>query len=265
MTEAIVEVPDNEPLLTVEGLSVAFGGVHAVDGASFTVYRGEALGLVGPNGSGKTTLLNALTGVVSASGSVEVGSKKLVLGKPASVVSCGVARVYQTPQLVPDLDCLQNVALGARDRNAQGLTSAWLRRRSMWRGEDRRFDSAFEQLARVGMEHRARVQADSLTYGEQRLVELARALVASPEILLLDEPSAGLNDAETSALGDLLTTVRKEGVTMIIVDHKIDFVDALCARVMVLEMGRRIALGQSDTVWRDPRVVDAYLGVRNDA
>ena len=254
-----------EELLNVEDVEVSFGGVRAVDGVSFALSPGEILGMIGPNGSGKTTLLNALTGVVRAKGAVRVADRRVPLGRPEALRRAALARVYQAPHLIGDLTCLDNVLLGAADRRASGLAAAVLGRPLMWRQERARTAQAYRHLVRVGLGGRALEPASGLPYGEQRLLELARALAAEPRVLMLDEPSAGLNDAETQALADLLVEIRDEGAALLVVDHKIDFIDALCDRVLVLELGRRIALGPPAEVWSDQQVMDAYLGVHRAA
>lgn len=259
-----MSAPDGEGsvVLEAEGIGVNFGGVRAVDDVSFSVRDGEVLGLIGPNGSGKTTLLNALTGVVRARGDLRVRGRPVALGRPESPRLAGLARVYQAPQLVPDLTCVENVMVGAADQGHRGAVAACFRRIGMWRHERNRFAHAVDQLARVGLGSRALHPAGTLTYGDQRLLELARALAAEPVALLLDEPSAGLNDEETRALARVLRDVRACGASLLVVDHKIDFIDALCDRVLVLELGRRIAWGTPDEVWSDQRVMDAYLVFR---
>ena len=253
-------------LVEVSDLRVSFGGVRAVAGVSFSVRYGEIFGLVGPNGSGKTTLLNALTGVVRASGELRVDARSVQFARPESFPRrAGLARVYQAPQLVPELTCVENVLLGAADRANEGLAAAWLGRPMMWRHERSRLADAYGQLDRVGLANRGAEAASRLTYGDQRLLELARALAAHPKVLMLDEPSAGLNDQETDALATILLGVRSDQTTLLLVDHKIDVIDQLCDRVLVLELGQRIALGSPAEVWADERVMDAYLGVENHA
>jgi branched-chain amino acid transport system ATP-binding protein len=223
------------------------------------------LGLVGPNGSGKTTFLNALCGVVSAQGTLTVDAANVPLGRPRSAWRAGIARVFQAPQAFEALSCLENVILSSNDTSSRGLTGAWLARPAMWSHEKRRWDRGMEVLDLVGLAHFASTPAALLTYGQRRLLELARALDGKPKVLLLDEPSAGLNDAETGALGDLLREVRTGGISMLLVDHKVDFIDLLCDRIVVLELGQVIAEGPPQEVWRDQRVMSAYLGVPDDA
>ncbi|MFF2107126.1 ABC transporter ATP-binding protein [Rhodococcus koreensis] len=251
--------------LEVRNLSVRFGGVTAVDDVSFEIAPGAIVGLIGPNGSGKTTVLNALTGVVPARGSLTVGGQPITFSRPSQSRRARMIRVFQAPQLCPELSCVENVMLGAAESAGRTIMSAWLRRPTMWRRESDRLADASRQLRRVGLGGFEARAARELTYGEQRLLELARALGAAPRLLMLDEPSAGLNDAETRALRNLLMQIRNEGIAILVVDHKIDFIDALCDRILVLETGRLIAQGTPSDVWSDRRVMDAYLGVAHDA
>ncbi len=247
-------------MLEIADVHVHFGGVVAVDGVSLSVHRGEIHGLVGPNGSGKTTLLNAVTGVVSARGRMTVAGKPVSFGKPLRSRAEGVLRMFQAPQTFAELSCLENALLAAAGQSV-GLGGAWFTRPLMWRHERERWALAYAALRRVGLAELADEPADRLTYGQQRLLELARALTAQPRLLLLDEPSAGLNDNETANLATLCASLRSEdGLTLIIIDHKIDFLDGLCDRISVLELGRCIATGTPVEIWSDPRVIDAYLG-----
>ncbi|MGI8336502.1 ABC transporter ATP-binding protein [Actinomadura scrupuli] len=247
-------------MLKADDITVAFGGVRAVDGVSLEVAEGELLGLVGPNGSGKTTFLNAVCGIVPARGSLTVAGSAVRLGRPTAARRAGVARVFQAPQVYGELSCLDNVLLSTSDRRWRGLAGAWPVRPLMWRHERLRWAKAMAALETVGIAGQATEPAARLSYGGQRLLELARALAGDPVVLLLDEPSAGLNDGETAELAALLSEVRAAGNTLVIVDHKIDFLDALCDRLVVLELGQVIARGRPDEVWRDERVISAYLG-----
>jgi branched-chain amino acid transport system permease protein len=253
--------PVGEPILVARGVSVSFGGVRAVDDVTIVLKRNEILGLIGPNGSGKSTFLNAVIGVVSADGALEVDGKRIALGQPVPVRRAGVLRSYQTPQTYLGLTCIENVLLSAADRRYTGIVASTVLRPLMLRHERARWRRAAEALARVGLLDRAEESAATLSYGQQRLLELARAIAGEPSVVLLDEPSAGLNAAETETLADHLRSLRAEGVSLLVVDHKIDFISNLCDRVVVLELGRLVAEGDPRGIWDDERVVNAYLGV----
>lgn len=248
-------------VLVADDIRVQFGGVRAVDGVSLSVLEDEILGLVGPNGSGKTTFLNALTGVVPASGSVEVHGAGVPFGKPWRVRRLGVVRTFQAPQTYIHLTCLEDVLLSAPDRTLSGMTAACSVRPAMISRERARWDDAAAALEQVGLGDVAEDPTARLSYGQRRLLELARAINAQPRILLLDEPSAGLDASETEQLAEHLRNLQREGVSMLLVDHKLDFITSLCDRIAVLELGQLVAVGAADTVFEDQRVVDAYLGV----
>ncbi|HZP28772.1 MAG TPA: ATP-binding cassette domain-containing protein [Acidimicrobiia bacterium] len=250
-----------EPVLEAGDISVSFGGVHAVDGVSLTLLEGEILGLVGPNGSGKTTFLNAVNGVVAAHGSLRVGGRRIALGKPGRLRREQVMRAFQSPQTYEDLSCIEDVLLSTPDRSLTGITPAWFLRPWVLRHERARWANAVAALERVGLAELAEESTARLSYGQRRLLELARAMAAHPRILLLDEPSAGLNAAETDNLGVHLRALRAQGVSILLVDHKLDFITALCDRVAVLELGSLVAVGPAATVFSDQRVIDAYLGL----
>jgi branched-chain amino acid transport system ATP-binding protein len=259
------DISSPDVLLEVDDLAVNFGGVRAVDGVSFTVGAGQFVGIIGPNGCGKTTLLNAITGVVPSTGAVRLGGSAIPRSSPGAAYAAGVSRVFQAPQIFAGLSVVENVVVGCRSNRAGGIVAAVVGRPRMWRNERPRWARAVACLERVGLASRTHDPIGDLSYGQLRLVELARGLAADPLVLLLDEPSAGLNDAETDGLADLLAELHGDGLTLVMVDHKIDVVDRLCQRVVVLETGRRIAEGAPAEVWADARVMDAYLGVVDDA
>jgi ABC-type branched-subunit amino acid transport system ATPase component/ABC-type branched-subunit amino acid transport system permease subunit len=255
--------PDDHAPAVVEAsdITVTFGGVRAVDGVSITLRAGEILGLIGPNGSGKSTFVNAVTGVVPASGSVRIKGDRVALGRPRAVRAGGILRTYQTPQTFLPLSCLENVLLTTTDRRFTGVLASVVLRPLMLQHERRRWRDAAAALDRVGLLERAEEPAANLSYGQQRLLELARTIAGRPEVVMLDEPSAGLNAAETEVLAAHLHSLRADGVSLLVIDHKIDFLSSLCDRVVVLEIGHLIAEGDPDTIWNDERVQNAYLGV----
>jgi branched-chain amino acid transport system permease protein len=256
--------PIGGPILAAENVFVSFGGVRAVDDVSITVRRNEILGLIGPNGSGKSTFLNAITGVVPATGHLTVDGRRVKLGDPASVRRARVMRAYQTPQTFHELTCIENVLLSSPDRRFTGIVSSTLLRPIMMRHERERWRRAAEALARVGLLERAEDSAATLSYGQQRMLEIARTIAGEPEVVLLDEPSAGLNATETDILAGHLRSLRAEGVSLLVVDHKIDFISNVCVRVGVLELGGLVAEGDPRSIWDDERVVNAYLGVAEE-
>jgi ABC-type branched-subunit amino acid transport system ATPase component/ABC-type branched-subunit amino acid transport system permease subunit len=258
------DAPLGVPMLEAQDIRVQFGGVRAVNGVSLSLYDGEILGLVGPNGSGKTTFLNALTGVVDADGSLAVAGEEVRLGQPGRIRRFGVLRTFQAPQSYTFLTCLEDVLLSTPDRHLVGLTAACFARPPMNRHERQRWDAANAALAQVGLADLAEEPTSRLSYGQRRMLELARAVHAQPRALMLDEPSAGLNATETEQLGEQLLRLRDTGIPILLVDHKLDFITSLCDRVAVLELGELVAVGRADTVFADQRVVDAYLGVEED-
>jgi branched-chain amino acid transport system ATP-binding protein len=254
-------------VLEANNITVRFGGVVAVDNISLTVGDNEVVGLIGPNGSGKSTFINAITGLVKAEGTVSIAGNKVRLGRQGCVSRHRVLRTFQTPQVHDQLTCLENVLIGIPARNLRTMPVAWFRRLAMMKAEKQRWQTALEALEFVNLSARQDTPAGALSYGERRRLELARTYVGQPQLLLLDEPAAGLNQSETRGLVDLLTRWREQGgPALVIVEHKIDFLESLCQRMIVLELGKQIAAGDPATVWADPRVMEAYLGaVMTDA
>jgi ABC-type branched-subunit amino acid transport system ATPase component len=248
-------------VLKATDISVHYGGVVAVDHVSVDLREGEVLGIVGPNGSGKSTLLNALSGLTPASGHLEIDDRKVSMGNPLRVRRTGFLRTFQTPQVFTELSCIENVMLSATDTYGNGLVGSFLVRPGMWRHERDRMKNAVDALERVGLGDFAVRPAHGLAYGQNRHLEIARAIAAGPKYLAMDEPSAGLNQVETAELGRLIKSFSASGITILIVDHKIDFLRDICNRMMVLQLGKVIAEGSPDEVFSNPAVVDAYLGV----
>ncbi len=248
-------------MLEATDITVRFGGVTAVNAISVTIHDDEVVGLVGPNGSGKSTFINALTGLVPATGEMSVDGRPVKLGRPGANSRLGVRRTFQTPQVHDRLTCLENVLVGTQETSGRTLAMAWFRRRAMMRTERANWTVAAAALSSAGLAGQEAVPAGSLSYGERGRLELARVYAGRPRVLLLDEPAAGLNHRETAQLVDLLVSWRAEGgPALLLVEHKIDFLESLCDRMIVLELGQQIAAGDPATVWADPRVMDAYLG-----
>jgi branched-chain amino acid transport system ATP-binding protein len=247
-------------MLEARSVSVRFGGVAAVSELSLEAPTNTVLGLVGPNGSGKSTFLNAVSGIVPATGRVSLDGVDLPMGRPRRIRRMGVMRAFQSPQLIPDLDVLDNILLADPDHTAMHVAAVCVRRRWLMRHERRRWQRANEALDFVGLADQANAEPGSLSYGYRRLVELARVIAAEPRVVLLDEPAAGLNAAETNHLAGIISELRNRDVTVLLVEHKIDFVDRLCDRIVVLNQGTPVAAGPPTEVWRNQHVIDAYLG-----
>ena len=256
--------PRGAPILAADNITVSFGGVRAVNDVSITLHENEILGLIGPNGSGKSTFINAISGVVPATGHLEIGGRSVRLGDAAGVRRAGVLRTYQTPQTFLHMSCIENVLLTTTDRKFTGILSSVVLRPLMLKRERERWRHAAAALDRVGLLDRAEESAANLSYGQQRLLELARTLAGDPTVVMLDEPSAGLNAAETEILAGHLRRMRHDGISLLVIDHKIDFITTLVDRVVVLELGNLVAEGDPQGIWQDHRVQNAYLGVADD-
>ncbi|MFF0424392.1 MULTISPECIES: ABC transporter ATP-binding protein [unclassified Streptomyces] len=248
------------PVLEASGVTMRFGGLTAVRGVDLTVREGEIVGLIGPNGAGKTTFFNCLTGLyVPTEG--QVSYKGTVLPpKPHLVTQAGIARTFQNIRLFSNMTVLENVLVGRHTRTKEGLWSALLRGPGFKRAEAASRERAMELLEFVGLAHKAEHLARNLPYGEQRKLEIARALASDPGLLLLDEPTAGMNQAETRTTEELVFAIRDRGIAVLVIEHDMKFIFKLCDRVAVLVQGEKLVEGTSEVVQGDERVVAAYLG-----
>ncbi len=248
-------------MLELNYVSRQFGGLAAVSQVSFSVEAGQIVGLIGPNGAGKTTLLNLISGLDQAtSGEIQFNGQFIQKLPPHKINQLGIARTYQNIRLFAEMSVRENIIVGMHTQGRAGLVSATLLTPA-YRAEERRLREQANQLTRrLGLEAFGDSPADALSYGDQRRVEIARALATHPKLLLLDEPTAGMNAAETARLGDLILGLRAEGLTVLVIEHDMAFISQICDQVIVLNFGQVIARGTTAEIKANPLVVEAYLG-----
>lgn len=249
-------------ILEVKAITRRFGGLVAVNEVSFTVGENEIFGVIGPNGAGKTTLFNTITGLIPpSSGQLIYQGEDITKQKPYQIAAKGIARTFQNLRLFKNLSALENVAIGDHIHNSSNFFQGVFGLRQATRQEEKTYQKALELLELVGLGERAQQQACNLAYGDQRRLEIARALALKPTILLLDEPAAGMNPNEKGALSQLIRQIRDDfNLTILLIEHHVPLVMGLCDRIAVLDFGQLIALGKPETVKNDPAVIEAYLG-----
>ncbi|TCC17001.1 ABC transporter ATP-binding protein [Kribbella speibonae] len=263
-TQDVAARPIGDPVLEASGVTMRFGGLLAVNDVNLTVREGEIVGLIGPNGAGKTTFFNCLTGLYKpTSGQVRFSGTPLP-PKPRAVVRAGMARTFQNIRLFANMTALENVMVGRYCRTSAGALTSVLHGPKFRREEAATRARAQELLEFVGLGRSAEHLARNMPYGDQRRLEIARALATDPKLILLDEPTAGMNPQETRQASDLIFKIRDSGLSVVVIEHDMRFIFNLCDRVLCLVQGSALIEGTPEEVQSDPRVIEAYIGTGED-
>jgi ABC-type branched-subunit amino acid transport system ATPase component len=252
-------------MLTLTSVSRQFGGLHALTNVNMTVPQGKVVGLIGPNGAGKTTLINNISGLDHpTSGAITFGGQDIAKAPPHRITGLGIARTYQNIRLFGELTALENLLIGQHTRGRATVFEALVFAPAYRREEKRLREHGLALLERFGLAHLAHSRAGALPYGDQRRLEMARALATAPKLILLDEPTAGMNPVETHELGEQILRLRADGITVLVIEHDMSLIQQVCDEIYVLNFGQIIAHGTHDQIKHNPQVIEAYLGEEDD-
>ena len=248
-------------VLEINNITKKFGGITALSDVSFSIEKGEILGLIGPNGAGKTTMFNMITAMFSpTSGNISLNQEKINDLKPYQITEKGICRTFQNIRLFPEMSVIENTKTGTHCRNHSGVLRSVFRTKSQRKEETAIRQKAKELLQIVNLDNEEETIAKNLAYGQQRRLEIARALASDPSLILLDEPAAGMNERETEDLHQLILKIRDMGITVLLIEHDMPLVMKTCDRIVVLNFGKKIAEGNPEAIRQNPEVIKAYLG-----